>query len=790
MGKHFFERRCHYSIRKFAIGAASVMIGASIFGAGMVQAAETEGPAETEGTVTQVQPLDKLPADIAAAIEKAESAKPTDPTETNPTDAEAQPENTGEVSPKPAETPVPKEEATPKPAETPKEEAAPVAKPAEKPVTKDLVETPDVNHLEKATATASNHEANTPFTAEKAIDGNPDTRWATDRDVVKPTIEFKLEKTTLIKHVEIDWDRRVRGEQNDPNIKSWNLYYAGQDEVNGSGPGEWKLAHQRTGTPVLDEKVDLKEAVQAKYLKLEITDYQAGTMQWKNVGIQEIRAYSNIPDTSKPTDIRQVTEIAVAEDGKSLVLPKLPGQVSLIGSNKQGVIDLNNKIYTPLTEQHVKVMVQQTNDNHTFTKEFEVVIKGLHADEGVGTKPAVAPAVQQWYGTEGKTSITSETVISVGNSGFDKEAKFYQTDLENRGLEVATGGQEAQNRIEFKKVEDKGYGKEGYGITIKDGVITVEAATNTGAFYATRTLLQMGENDLQNGEIRDYPSFSHRGFMLDTGRKFIPYDTLVDIMLNMAYYKMNDLQLHLNDNYIFLDKHVEGKHLSQQEELDYVLKNAKTGFRVETDVVGENGEKLTSDEHYTKEEMQEIIKLAKALHINLVPEIDTPGHALSFVKVRPDLMYKGQLSARKHNVERVAMLDLDNKYEETLAFVKSVYDKLLDGEDAPLRGVSTVHIGTDEYYGSPESYRRYVNDMIQYIKGKGLTPRIWGSLSAKQGTTPVDWKDVEVDIWSIHWQRPQAAIAQGAKIINITDIPTYSVPSGSNSQGGYGDYAN
>ena len=71
MGKHFFEKRCHYSIRKFTIGAASVMIGASIFGTGMVQAAETEGPAETEGTVTQAQPLDKLPADIVAAIEKA-----------------------------------------------------------------------------------------------------------------------------------------------------------------------------------------------------------------------------------------------------------------------------------------------------------------------------------------------------------------------------------------------------------------------------------------------------------------------------------------------------------------------------------------------------------------------------------------------------------------------------------------------------------------------------------------------------------------------------------------------
>ena len=113
--------------------------------------------------------------------------------------------------------------------------------------------------------------------------------------------------------------------------------------------------------------------------------------------------------------------------------------------------------------------------------------------------------------------------------------------------------------------------------------------------------------------------------------------------------------------------------------------------------------------------MQNLIKLAKALHINLVPEIDTPGHALSFVKVRPDLMYQGSLSdyRGKHNVERVAMLDLDNKYDETLAFVKSVYDKLLDGPDAPLHGVSTVHIGTDEYYGSRESYRRYVNDLIK-----------------------------------------------------------------------------
>ena len=795
MDRHFFERRCHYSIRKFAIGAASVMIGASIFGANVVQAAETVGTPEKEGTITQAQPLDKLPDDLAAVLKKAESEATADTGhEANHGNTEGtSPATTEETSPATIPT-APKPAETLKSVETPKADSKPVepATPTTKPVEKQIEDRQDRNQLEGVTVQANDSETGTPFTADKAVDGDSDTRWATNPNINKPTFELTLPKTTLIRHVEIDWDRRVRNGQNDPNIKSWSLYYAGQDDVNASGEKQWKLAHAKTGEPVLDEKVDLANSIQAKYLKLEINDYQAGTMGWRNVGIQEIRAYSNIPDTSKVTDIRQVTELTVAKDGQSLVLPTLPGKVSLIGSNKQGVIDLQNHIYKPLTDQRVKVMVEQIKDSHTFTKEFEVVIKGLHQDEGVGVKPKVAPAVQQWYGKEGQSSITSDTVLATGDSGFDQAVTFYQSDLASRGLELATGDKQAQQRIEFKKVENKGYGKEGYGITIQDGVITIESATNAGAFYATRTLLQMGEKDLQNGEIRDFPSFSHRGFMLDTGRKFIPYDTLVDIMLNMAYYKMNDLQLHLNDNYIFLKEHLAGKNLSPEEELKYVLEHAKTGFRVETDIVGKNGQKLTSDEHYTKEEMQNLIKLAKALHINLVPEIDTPGHALSFVKVRPDLMYQGSLSdyRGKHNVERVAMLDLDNKYDETLAFVKSVYDKLLDGPDAPLHGVSTVHIGTDEYYGSRESYRRYVNDLIKYIKGKGYTPRIWGSLSAKRGKTAVDWKDVEVDIWSIGWQQPKEAIAQGAKIINITDIPTYSVPNGNNRQAAYGDYAN
>lgn len=785
MDKRFFEKKSTYSIRKYAVGVCSVVIGTMLFSSQLAAAAEvtptspvsnasaaTETDEAASGAVEKIQPLDELPADLADKLAKAEAGENDTPsTEGHEPSSEASAEAT---SPKPK---VGNELTHPDSSTT-----AP---------TTEVEKTPDVNHLLNVNVSASNSEQNTSFTADKAVDGDSSSRWATDKDVVNPQLTMTLDKVTSIKRIEIDWDRRQRtGQPNDPNIQGWKLYYATAEAINEEeATRKWKLAYEKDGQPILDERVNLDTPIEAKYLKLEITKYTEGSMRWRNVGIQEIRAYSNIPEPDKVTNLNQVESLNLAQDGHSLDLPKLPGKVSLVGSNKTGVIDLNNKIHQPLTEQTVKVSLQQVHEGQTITKEFEVRVPGRYADEGVGDKPAVAPTVQQWHGEEGRSSILEDTVLSVGDSGFDKAANFYANDLISRGLELAKGDSTSAHRIEFKKVTDKGYGDEGYGITIRDNVFTIEAQTNKGAFYATRTLLQMGQENIQNGEIRDFPSFSHRGFMLDTGRKFIPYDTLVDIMLNMAYYKMNDLQLHLNDNYIFLKEHLAGKNLTKEQEIEYVLNHADTGFRLQTDIVGDNGVPLTSKQHYTKDEMQRLIALADELGINLVPEIDTPGHALSFVKVRPDLMYKGQLSPNKHNVERVAMLDLDKNYDETLRFVKSVYDKLLDGENAPLRGVKTIHIGTDEYYGNNENYRRYVNDLITYIKGKGYTPRIWGSLSRKSGQTPVDLKDVEVDIWSLGWQHPQAALKAGAKIINITDVPTYSVPNGNNQQGAYGDYS-
>ncbi|MBR0306650.1 MAG: DHH family phosphoesterase, partial [Lachnospiraceae bacterium] len=112
---------------------------------------------------------------------------------------------------------------------------------------------------------------------------------------------------------------------------------------------------------------------------------------------------------------------------------------------------------------------------------------------------------------------------------------------------------------------------------------------------------------------------------------------LRDVINAMAWYKMNDLHLVINNNYIFLEEYVKDGHDP--------LKEAYTAFRLESDMVGENGQKLTADDvYFTKKEFRELIDYAKTRGVNIVPEFDTPGHALSFTKVRPDLIYQGPMN--------------------------------------------------------------------------------------------------------------------------------------------------
>ncbi len=311
---------------------------------------------------------------------------------------------------------------------------------------------------------------------------------------------------------------------------------------------------------------------------------------------------------------------------------------------------------------------------------------------------------------------------------------------------------------------------EAYQMGMSPRGIHIIADSKAGYIWATNSLLQLlkasgGKKSIPNGIIIDIPRYPVRGFMLDVGRSPVPMSRLYELVDQLSWYKMNELQIHLNDNFIFHEHYVDaGKD---------PFKESYTGYRLESKVKGKDGTALTStDLSYSKKEFARLIAYAAKKGVKIIPEFDTPGHALSFTRVRPDLIYQGPMGGKEKR--RCEMLDAANP--ETLRFVSSVLDEYMAGKKPLFRRGSVVHLGADEFYGDAEDYRKYTDGLLRYAKKRGYTPRIWGSLSMKRGKTPIISEGVEVSLWNHGWSGAWETIKQGYDVINMNDGALYIVP--------------
>ena len=393
-------------------------------------------------------------------------------------------------------------------------------------------------------------------------------------------------------------------------------------------------------------------------------------------------------------------------------------------------------------------------------------LTGSLSRAAVNPKPFVIPELKQWTGKDGNfiPGKDARIVCTSQNPELLRIAKMFADDYRQmfgQTLSVVQG-KAASGDFVLALSTDKKLGEEGYAIKITDRV-AASAPTTTGLYWSTRTLLQLAEQNqersLPQGVIRDYPDYP---LMIDCGRKFIPMSYLQDLVKIMAYYKMNTLQVHLNDN-------------GFKQYFEHNWDKTYAAFRLESDTYPGLAAR---DGSYSKKEFIDFQKQAASNFVEIIPEIDVPAHSLALTH------YKPEIGSKEYGMDH-----LDLFKPETYEFVDALFKEYLEGDNPVFVG-KRVHIGTDEYSNAKkdviEKFRAFTDHYIRFVEGFGKQAVVWGALSHAKGDTPVKSENVIMNAWYNGYADPATMIKDGYKLICIPDGMVYIVPVA----GYYQDYLN
>ena len=265
-------------------------------------------------------------------------------------------------------------------------------------------------------------------------------------------------------------------------------------------------------------------------------------------------------------------------------------------------------------------------------------------------------------------------VIRCSSDGLQNEASYLRAQL----TESSSADQKGQLR-RCRQIELSIDGKipsEGYVLELQPRKVAIRGGSAAGVFYGIQTLLQeMQDGVLPCGRIEDAPRYAWRGYMLDEARHFSGAARVKLLLDQMARFKMNRFHWHLTD---------------------------EQGWRIEIKgyprlaTVGGTGCHSNPDtpaQYYTQEEIRDIVAYAAARHIDIIPEIDMPGHASASNRAYPE--YSGG------GTEQHPDFTFNVGKEETYAFLTDVLREI-----AALFPSEWLHLGGDEVAYGSEAWKK------------------------------------------------------------------------------------
>ncbi|MDD2953046.1 MAG: family 20 glycosylhydrolase [Parabacteroides sp.] len=228
----------------------------------------------------------------------------------------------------------------------------------------------------------------------------------------------------------------------------------------------------------------------------------------------------------------------------------------------------------------------------------------------------------------------------------------------------------------------EGGSPEGYALSVTDKGIELKAASESGLFYGEQTLRQLyTPKGIPCVSIQDSPRFPYRGLHLDVSRHFFPKEEVMKLLNVMSYYKLNTLHMHLTD--------AGGWRLQMDK---YPKLTTDVAFRTESDWQewwdGKDRKYLPEGTpgayggYYTKDDIREIVEYATSRHINILPEIEFPGHSDEIFVAYPELSCEGKPYTSG---------DFCIGNEKSFTFMEDVLSEVIE-----LFPSEYIHIGGDE----------------------------------------------------------------------------------------------
>ena len=403
----------------------------------------------------------------------------------------------------------------------------------------------------------------------------------------------------------------------------------------------------------------------------------------------------------------------------------------------------------------------------------------------------IVPRPVSYEPQKGKCVLSSKTTINVADKSLVRPATMFCKNVaDEKGLQLSVVESAAPSKGAITLSVDKLYAEEAYVLDIAKNGITIKGGSEKAVFYGLQSLRQVVFHAKAKGEkvelpcmvVEDKPHFSYRGGMLDVCRHFFSVDEVKKFIDILALHKMNRFHWHLTED--------QGWRI----EIKKYPNLTKVGSMRKETLIGRYGKKYAPYKFdgkpyggfFTQDEIREVVRYATERYIEIIPEIDMPGHMIAALASYPELgCTKGPYEVR--TTWGISRDVLCAGRESTFEFVEGVLAEILE-----LFPSKYIHVGGDE---CPKDRWKVCPDCQKRIKEEGLKDeyelqsyfihRVEKFL-AKHGRHLIGWDEIleggiSKTATIMAWRGPKRGIEAAKLGNNVIMTPTHYC---------YLDYAN